>query len=172
MEMNAERLRTNGTKGRFRAATPKEMEAIFDFGYVAIPESGCWVWMGDSIKSGYGVMAGKRYAHRYSFERFRGPIPEGLHVLHRCDVPCCVNPNHFFLGTQRDNNNDKMAKGRASGGSMKGEAHPQAKLTPGQVLQIRKLIDDGGNQTRVGKMFGISQGQVWHIANRKSWKHL
>lgn len=77
---------------------------------VRITEAGCWEWQG-SIQKGYGFWCWKR-AHRISWEMHRGPIPLGLHVCHKCDNPPCVNPDHLWLGTPRDNANDRDAKGR------------------------------------------------------------
>jgi len=79
-----------------------------------IPFSGCWLWTG-ALVSGYGQKTenGKQqYTHRLSWELHRGHIPDGLYVLHRCDVRCCVNPDHLFLGTYSDNTLDAVAKGR------------------------------------------------------------
>lgn len=79
-------------------------------------ESGCWEWIGRRNKKGYGNFdmedIKETCAHRASWIFFRGEIPKGLHVLHHCDNPCCVNPNHLFLGTNQDNVDDKMKKGR------------------------------------------------------------
>src|ERR1043165_7742132 len=100
----------------------------------------CWVWNGARARrlSGtltYGVIRhadhARRgvYAHRASYELAFGPIPEGLDVLHRCDNPPCVNPSHLFLGTQRNNIDDMVEKGRQT----VGQRHPLAHLTPAQV---------------------------------------
>lgn len=78
---------------------------------------GCWLWFGATDSSGYGSIRlnGKTFgAHRASWICYKGQIPEGLLILHRCDVPCCINPNHLFLGTDQDNAFDKVRKGRAS----------------------------------------------------------
>jgi hypothetical protein len=76
----------------------------------------CWMWNGYRIKGRYGHFnAGNKkmlLAHRFSWVHFNGDIPEGLYVLHKCDVPYCVNPNHLFLGTQQDNMDDMVRKGR------------------------------------------------------------
>lgn len=81
-----------------------------------IPESGCWIFMGCLTNRGYGVAQGedtkKTTAHRYSYRKHIGEIPDGLFVCHRCDVKCCVNPAHLFLGTNQDNIDDYMRKGR------------------------------------------------------------
>lgn len=76
---------------------------------------GCWLWTGYTSTFGYGMMRfmGKsQNAHRLSWQVHRGPIPDGLSVLHKCDVPACVNPDHLFLGTQSDNMKDCASKGR------------------------------------------------------------
>lgn len=85
------------------------------------PNTGCWLWMGTTCPLGYGHVRLSRaerkvrsnLAHRIAYERAFGPIPAGLKCCHRCDVPSCVNPDHLFLGTQKDNLRDMFAKGRA-----------------------------------------------------------
>lgn len=81
----------------------------------SVPESGCWIWMKSRTGAGYGdfrIGIRRCLAHRASYELWNGPIPEGLHVLHRCDVPACVNPAHLFVGTNLDNILDSVKKGR------------------------------------------------------------
>lgn len=83
-----------------------------------IPEAGCWIWKGATFKRhGHAKFGnnGKHYfAHRLAWELYRGSIPIGLFVLHRCDVPCCVNPEHLFIGSQSDNAKDMFRKGRSN----------------------------------------------------------
>src|SRR2546429_469655 len=99
----------------------------------------CWSWVGGKFQSGYGYFRYSRKllrAHRVAWLIAKGEIPDELNVLHSCDHPACVNPNHLFLGTDADNMNDKVAKGRARG-AKRGEMHHKARLTTGQVAEIR-----------------------------------
>lgn len=89
----------------------------FDAGYTPEPNSGCWLWGKSVNKKGYGQISrsrkeGPALAHCVSWQLAKGEIPQGLCVLHRCDVPCCVNPDHLWLGTKADNNRDMAGKGR------------------------------------------------------------
>ena len=79
------------------------------------PMSGCWLWTGAMAGPGYGHLRFEGepwYAHRLSWCAFKGPIPAGFWILHRCDVPSCVNPDHLFVGTAKDNAQDREWKGR------------------------------------------------------------
>ena len=93
---------------------------------------GCWEWQGSRFRNGYGriCVRGKRIGtHRYVWEVERGAIPPGMCVLHRCDNPRCVRPDHLFLGTNSDNTQDMVQKRRhRGGGGRSGEDHPSARL--------------------------------------------
>lgn len=82
------------------------------------PNTGCWLWTGAAVRTGYGVIAlgrsaeGIDVAHRVAWRLFRGDIPPGIDVLHKCDVPACCNPDHLFLGDDQANREDMARKGR------------------------------------------------------------
>jgi|SRR5688572_12815702 len=109
---------------------------------------GCWLWQGATNNRGYGLLNDKgrlRLVHRIAWEVQHGPIPTGIQVLHRCDVPRCVR--HLFLGTQRDNVNDMFAKDRQYKG----------RLTDSQVAEIQELMLP---QKEIAARYGISQPYV------------
>jgi len=137
--------------------------------------TGCWLWTAATKENGYGVFgrgpagAGSAYAHRWSYEHFVGPIPEGMMVCHKCDVRNCVNPDHLFLGTAKDNQADMAAKGR----SLRGERHNLAKLTEADVLEIRRLWATGQfTQREIAAKFGNNKQNVSVIVRGDKWKHL
>jgi hypothetical protein len=143
------------------------------------PDTGCWLWTGGGIAKGYGMLQ-IRYrhvlAHRLAWEVWRGPIPDGLCVLHHCDNPPCFNPDHLFLGTRADNNADKVRKGRSGfttgprpGRFPPGSAHPKAKLTDTDVLAI--LADPRPHRT-VAVTFGVSVSTIYGIRRGFTWHHI
>lgn len=97
---------------------PASHASFIEANSIPVPESGCWLWLGTTTPGGYGqIPAGRRerrvLAHRLSLEVSRGPIPAGLLVCHKCDTPACVNPDHLYAGTAKDNCRDMHARGRA-----------------------------------------------------------
>lgn len=137
------------------------------------PNSGCWLWLGPIMNMGYGTVTldGKNVlAHRVSFELSNGPIPDGMHICHRCDNTYCVNPDHLFAGTPLDNMRDCINKGRfVPLKTMRGEHHANSKLTEKDVLAIRA---DKRMKKVVATDFKITRTMVWEIQSRKSWSHL
>lgn len=138
------------------------------------PLSGCWLWMGYLTGRGYGHLGRRRHgkkldykAHRYSFEMHNGPIPDGLCVLHKCDVRNCVNPEHLFLGTQADNMKDRDLKGR--GRAPRGEKHGIAKLSDADVISIRLFLNLGAKQQTIAEAYGVSRKTVSDIKCGRTW---
>lgn len=146
--------------------------------------TGCWEWIG-SLKgktklTQYGNMViGSRTnntrksvsAHRYSYEIFNGDITNGLWVLHRCDNPKCVNPEHLFLGTRKDNTDDRQYKNRNKPNI--GELNPNCKHKLEEINKIKELYKNGKSMRYLANMFGykghkcifdIVHGNLWNIA--------
>lgn len=140
------------------------------FRNVIARKEGCWSWRGWTTE-GYGnfQFENKAFeAHRVSWMIYRGPIPEGLSVLHHCDNRICPNPDCLFLGTQGDNMIDMAQKGRAYCGTR----HWKAVLEEQDVRKIRALYASGVRQTSLAVEFGVTQTQVSNIVRRKSWAHV
>ena len=124
------------------------MKDIFE-GYVErIPFSGCWFWVGGSAGGGYGLFKGES-AHRKSYRIYRGSIPKGMCVLHTCDVPCCVNPDHLYIGTHAHNMRDRSVRGRNRGDRLKQEYCKRGHALAGDNLYI--MPNDGRGRCRICK---------------------
>lgn len=147
----------------------------------------CWTWIGHLDATGYGRFNAKQSdrAHRYSYILHFGSIPHGLLVCHKCDNPSCVNPDHLFVGTDKDNRDDCIAKGRHNAPtgdrnfrhrhpeSLRGENAPNAKLTAHQVRQIRSLYKPHVVMRKdLALKFNISRAQIDRIIEGSAWCHL
>lgn len=137
---------------------------------IPVTECGCWVWMGAVDWDNYGVAwnsALKRNAraHRLVYEILVGPIPKDLKLLHRCDNPCCVNPDHMFIGTTADNNADMRAKKRHG----HGETHGMNKISAEKVAEINAAT---GTHQEIADRFGVSKSTVTAVKSGRLWKHL
>jgi hypothetical protein len=124
---------------------------------------GCWVWNAAKTKNGYGKMTSRRHgktfsAHRISYEFYVGEISDGLSVLHRCDNRACVNPDHLWLGTQKENLVDMARKGRQA----------KQKLRLDEVVQIKKLRSDNMKFSDIAARFGVHIGTIEKIIYRQS----
>lgn len=145
------------------------------------PNTGCWLWLG-SMCGHYGnaPIGGRNIgAHRVSYVVHHGPIPSGLVVMHRCDQPTCVNPQHLTVGTTADNNRDRSLKGRTNRRDStpperrpRGVRHWKARLTDSDVLAIRQRLADGEERMAVAREYGIGWSTIDHIAKGRTWRHL
>lgn len=134
----------------------------------------CWTWTGSTSKKGYGRFSntkwGTNLAHRIAFMVSNGyQIPDGLLACHSCDNPRCVNPNHIFIGTNRENILDSSRKGRLA----KGERAYHSKLTEQDVRNIHTLYSvDKKSSKQISKIYNVSMQSIMDILKGKSWKHL
>jgi hypothetical protein len=157
----------------------------------------CWIWRG-ATNGRYGRIGHRTYAHRYSWQMANGqPVPKGMFVLHSCDTPLCVRPDHLRLGTARENSRDAMRRNRVAKGVRhgthlhpesvargarhgtkthpeavsKGEHRPAAKLTETEVREIR-LLAARVSKADIARAYGVTPTVVRRIVRRQSWKHV
>jgi hypothetical protein len=148
----------------------------------------CWPWTAACFDNGYGAFRlGNRQmkAHRFGYELHNGPIPNGQFVLHHCDNPPCQNPQHWFLGTHKDNAVDRESKGRGrfrhfgplppheGPGRAYGELNANARLTAQTVRAIRLAYAQGNiSQQTLADTFGVTQGCVSAVIGHRTWRHV
>jgi hypothetical protein len=169
-----------GTRNDFSIETVKRRVTVD-------AQTGCWVWQGALVTSGYGMVsvAGRDWrTHRLAWATTHGPIPSGLLVCHHCDNPPCCNPDHLFLGTVQDNADDAVRKGRTASGDRnisrlcperrpRGEKQGLSVLTEGAVKAIRHLNEATHPRRRdLAVLFGVSQATVQQVVTYKTWRHL
>lgn len=146
--------RTSYQKGR-------SLKDRFDDLYLAEPNSGCWLWIGKIGQHGYGIFAADGYthlrAHRVSWSIYVGDIPHGRMVLHRCDVRCCVNPSHLFIGSSKDNTADMDIKGRRG-------------LKKINLEIAKEIFLSEESPTNLAALHGVSKGLIYNIKAGIVWK--
>ena len=139
-------------------------------------ETRCWEFQGSRDEKGYGHIRGdavsaqhprKVRAHRASYQAFVGDIPEGMFVCHKCDNPCCCNPEHLFLGTPRDNVRDMLSKGRSYDRRSRRQA---AKLNWETVGEIRRQAAHGMNYVELGHKYGVTSANIGCIVRNQTWR--
>lgn len=143
--------------------------------HVKVMPSGCHEWQAYRNPKGYGQWKPNNLpsmtASRVAYMIAHGEIDDNLLCCHHCDNRACVNPDHLFLGTAKDNLQDMIRKGRAVL-STKGEHHGRAKLTEADVLEIRRLHASGVSQRALSKKYEMSKALIHAIVHRKYWTHI
>lgn len=159
--------------------TELDVDRFFEF---VEKSSGCWIWKGAKSSTGYGTFSinGKtERAHRISAFINGLRVPAGMCVCHKCDVRECVNPEHLFIASQKDNVADAMTKNRHSVKNGVnpmihdfGENHHSAKLDEGKVLEMRRIHSPKCGFGELGKMFGVSKFAAKKAVTGKTWAHV
>lgn len=139
----------------------------------------CWLWLASKNNKGYGqkMLNGQiTLAHRIAWTLPNYIIPDGLFVLHSCDNPSCVNPKHLFIGTNQENMDDMVKKGRyivRDRTNSKGEKNSKHKLTALQVLEIRRCYEANEmNTPQLAVKYGVNKSSIARVINKKAWKDL
>lgn len=162
----------------------------------------CWRWLACTDQYGYGITSirGKsQKAHRVSYRIFKGDIPPGLLVMHSCDNPSCVNPDHLSVGTYKDNTADAVKKGRMASGDKngsrihrdrmprgdasfarrhpelmpRGESNGRSRLSENSVIEIRKLYATGMYSNRLlASKYNVVHQLISRIIRREIWTHI
>jgi hypothetical protein len=129
---------------------------------------GCWLWSDLQLDhDGYGILSVRhkpRKAPVWAWMAWRGPIPAGLCVLHTCDVRACINPDHLWLGTQYENDMDRVRKGRTS--RIYNEANAATRISSAAIAEMRERWNAGASQASIARAFGCSPGHVSVIVRR------
>ena len=156
---------------------PEHLAKRLANGVSAASDGECWEWTRGRNQHGYGQLrvAGRMvYAHRLAYQLGVGPISDGMHVLHKCDNPRCVNPADLSLGTRSQNMQECSQRGRARIPKPEklGEENGAAKLREVDVRSIRRLLAAGWRQRAIAERFGVSQQTVANIKSGKAWGHV
>lgn len=158
----------------------KKIISIFKDAHVKLP-SGCWGWNRYIHPDGYGLlccyMRKSSYtlrAHRVSYELFKGAVPKDKHVLHQCDNRYCCNPNHLYLGTDKDNALDIIQRGHNPGWIQKGDrvwaklvSENKRKFSDEDIIKMKKLIKKGWSQKQIANKYGVNPSNVSRALNGK-----
>jgi hypothetical protein len=155
-------------------AYPEYLREFIERKSIPEPNSGCRLWEAYVDRGGYGRINYRDVrglqAHRAAYVLARGPIPAGLFVCHKCDVPACVNPDHLFLGTHDDNMADMASKGRGRPWSAPGEKNPAAKLTEERGREI--LAHPEISTAEFARRWGVHPSTIQRVRSGDRWRHL
>jgi HNH endonuclease/CENP-B N-terminal DNA-binding domain len=154
--------------GRYSRLKSNSLQIPENFWNAVKKTDGCWLWLRGRCNTYGWLFVGQQgmYAHRYSWILTYGKISDDKWVLHKCDTPLCVRPDHLFIGNVADNVKDMISKGRGA----KGERRA-IKLTNKKILEIRRLCETK-SQPEVAKLFNINQSTVSRIVCKKRWAHI
>jgi hypothetical protein len=174
------RLLRKGTVGKSETIKPKlkssEPERLKEWmgKMYSLTGNGCWEWEGRRDRKGYGrlkIDGMETLAHRVSAFIYHSlELRSEIQCLHHCDNPPCINPDHLFLGTNKDNIDDKVRKGRVK--SPRGMESPSAKLTDEMVREIRERRHIGETYTSLAMAYGIASQNICKCCKRITWKHI
>jgi hypothetical protein len=147
----------------------------------------CWIFLGGTA-GGYGKIGRRKgespaSVHRVTWEHFRGRIPEGKWVLHKCDVPRCCNPDHLYIGDHMQNTQDAVDRHRYRSGDenglrshpesvRRGESSPAAKIDAKLVRSLRAAFDAGQKIGPLARAHGLRYHHVFLVVHRRRWKHV
>jgi hypothetical protein len=157
---------------RFSKWSRETIQERFESQFIPEPNSGCWLWTEKLDRDGYGRFCcgdGKTVsAHRFSWQSNFGDLNPDMNVCHTCDVPCCVNPEHLFLGSHIENQADKFRKGRAA----RGEKIGISKFVGSQIIEMRELRKSGLTFNDLGIKFDCAPSTAHRICTNQGWKHI
>ena len=156
-----------------------EIAQRFEAKVERIPFMGCWIWTGATHERGYGVIGrgsreqGNERAHRLAYRLYKGDIPSGKIILHKCGNPTCVNPYHLEAGTAKENSQDTKDMGRMKLPDNSGDKAKWAKLKAEQVKEILEAKGSKkGTGTALARKFGVSKSAIYQIWSGNNWKKL
>lgn len=160
----------HGTLGEYTSIRPslkQRFDALYDKS-----NSGCWLWKGAKTKSGYGLIwitedKCNRLAHRVSYALHNGVDPDALDVCHHCDTPLCVNPEHLFVGTRKDNILDCVAKQRNAFGTKNGHS-----ILTDEIVAFIHSLDGLESQKEIAKRYDVNPSVISRIMSGKAWRHI
>lgn len=164
---------------RHRAGTELNRQSCYDMdiknrliSFVRI-ENACWIWTGAKNRKGYGQISIKnkiKAAHRVSYEVHKGEITCGMIVCHNCDIPSCINPDHLFIGTVKDNTQDMLIKKRNR--PIIGSSNGNSKLKNADIVEIKHMISSKVKLVEIAKKFNVTPENIAEIRNGKTWGHI